>query len=124
MEKLVPNLIHIKLKPIKTPYVSREAEEFYATKLESIDKEYGFAQADHLRVKDLSGEAPRIRLIPLEWIDTIDGITQAPRQTEWQVKGSSGKSYTINLIGDRYTCTCSGFKYRKHCKHVKEFENA
>lgn len=34
------------------------------------------------------------------------------------VKGSNGKEYQIEKIGDKYTCTCPGFVFRHKCKHV------
>ena len=33
------------------------------------------------------------------------------------VKGSKGQSYTVNL--DEGTCTCTGFRFRGDCKHVR-----
>lgn len=37
----------------------------------------------------------------------------------WKVKSSSGSTYTVQRInGDRYTCNCPGFKFRKRCKHT------
>ena len=36
-----------------------------------------------------------------------------------EVKGSTGKTYIIDL--DKKTCTCPGFTYRGNCKHVKEY---
>ena len=119
-ERLAENLIHIKLKAIVTPYVSREPEAFYAKRLESIDKEYGFAAKDHLRILDLSGDSPRYRLIPMEWIEAIDGKVIEPPKTEWQVQGSSGNTYTVKQIGHRLVCSCPGFKYRKKCKHISQ----
>ncbi len=53
----------------------------------------------------------------------------------WDVKSSSGNIYTVNQktrldgCGSIYftmSCTCPGFKYRGHCKHIdavnEEFE--
>jgi hypothetical protein len=41
----------------------------------------------------------------------------------WKVKGSKGDEYTITEEENGYTCTCSGFKFRAQCKHIKELEN-
>lgn len=37
-----------------------------------------------------------------------------------QIKGSKGNFYTVQKIGNHYICTCVGFGYRKHCKHINE----
>ena len=52
----------------------------------------------------------------------------------WQieVRGSKSDTYTIkwqrNYSPDRYTefhytCTCKGFEFRSHCKHVKQVQS-
>ena len=37
----------------------------------------------------------------------------------WQVKGSSGNTYTVERVAGQLTCTCSGFKFRSKCKHTE-----
>ena len=36
----------------------------------------------------------------------------------WTVKGSRGETYTVERVGNKLTCTCSGFKFRSKCKHT------
>ena len=37
----------------------------------------------------------------------------------WQVPGSKGKVYTVKKTGEKWTCTCPSFIYRKgKCKHI------
>lgn len=31
---------------------------------------------------------------------------------------SKDKEYFVEVIGSRYTCTCTGFMYRGKCKHI------
>jgi hypothetical protein len=42
----------------------------------------------------------------------------------WKVKGSKGDSYTVTVGSGKIHCTCSGFQFRKSCKHVKEVDYA
>lgn len=38
------------------------------------------------------------------------------------VKASRGNTiYVISKKGNEYKCTCSGFKFKKGCKHVAEY---
>ena len=36
-----------------------------------------------------------------------------------QVKGSKGDEYLVTKEGNKTTCTCVGFQYRKACKHLE-----
>lgn len=44
-------------------------------------------------------------------------------QTKWEVKGSKGDIYTIQEIDGVLQCSCSGYKFRGQCKHVKDIED-
>jgi hypothetical protein len=39
------------------------------------------------------------------------------------VTGSKGSIYTVSKNGERYSCTCTGFQFRRKCKHTQEFDN-
>jgi hypothetical protein len=38
----------------------------------------------------------------------------------WIVKGSKGDEYRITEHSGNLSCTCSGFRFRGDCKHVKD----
>lgn len=40
------------------------------------------------------------------------------------IKGSRGDTYTVTAASGKIHCTCSGFQFRKSCKHVKEVDYA
>jgi len=39
---------------------------------------------------------------------------------QFQIKGSKGDTYTVSLGPKTKTCTCKGFQYREHCRHIAE----
>ena len=41
---------------------------------------------------------------------------------QWQVKSDSGKIYTVELIGSKYSCNCIGYGYRGKCKHSEQIK--
>ena len=40
------------------------------------------------------------------------------KPNEWEYMSESGNVYTLIQKGDKVTCTCKGFEYRHHCKHI------
>jgi hypothetical protein len=38
----------------------------------------------------------------------------------WTVKGSRGDEYRITEHSGNLSCTCSGFRFRSDCRHVKD----
>ena len=60
-----------------------------------------------------------IRVIQRHRIVSIDGVAYSvkPSLETRTVKGSRGEIYTVTL-GARPTCTCTGFQYRKTCRHI------
>jgi hypothetical protein len=42
-----------------------------------------------------------------------------PEGRTWTVKGSKGDEYKITDVNGNLSCTCSGFRFRGDCKHVK-----
>ena len=51
-------------------------------------------------------------------------LEDALAEERWEVKGSKCDTYIVQKIEGVLQCTCSGFKFRGDCKHVKEIENA
>ena len=37
----------------------------------------------------------------------------------WQVQGSKGDVYQVTEVNGNLSCTCSGFRFRGDCRHVK-----
>jgi hypothetical protein len=60
------------------------------------------------------------RVIQRRRIVAIDGAAYHYQEAEQTrtVKGSRGDVYTVTL-GARPACTCTGFQYRKSCKHTQ-----
>jgi hypothetical protein len=61
-------------------------------------------------------------------LDALAKTLQLPEETlqsnypNWQVKSDSGKTYTVELIGGKYSCNCIGYSYRGKCKHSEQIE--
>ena len=43
-----------------------------------------------------------------------------PEGRVFTVTRSKGDQYTVNEVRGSWSCTCSGFKFRGECKHIKE----
>lgn len=42
-----------------------------------------------------------------------------PEGRVWEVKGSKGDVYKVTEVRGEWACTCSGFRFRGDCKHIK-----
>ena len=46
-----------------------------------------------------------------------------PLGRTWTVKGSKGDEYKVTELNGNYSCTCSGFRFRGNCKHIKNIQS-
>jgi hypothetical protein len=45
---------------------------------------------------------------------------EVPEGRTWVVKGSRGDEYKVSEVNGNLSCTCSGFRFRGSCRHIKE----
>lgn len=48
--------------------------------------------------------------------------TKMPAGRTWTVQGSRGDQYTVTEEAGKFTCTCSGFRFRGDCRHINEIK--
>ena len=65
-------------------------------------------------------DIPLHEIVDLQYVDGTVAAQQAvsSKIETWVVAGSKGASYTVTKEGNKYSCTCPGFSFRRHCKHV------
>jgi len=52
----------------------------------------------------------------------VDVEAEVPEGRVIEVQGSKGDVYRVTELRGEYSCTCSGFKFRGDCKHVKSVQ--
>ena len=78
-----------------------------------------FGEGNPIRFKnpiriDIRGR--KFRDVPNTW--KFD-IKEEPEGRVWTVKGSQGDEYRVTEVNGNLSCTCSGFRFRGDCRHVK-----
>jgi hypothetical protein len=52
-------------------------------------------------------------------------VIKQPEKIEQLVTGSDGKKqYTVKFNGMYWSCTCVGFGFRRHCRHIQQVKDA
>ena len=59
----------------------------------------------------------KFKLNPVQYKTKIKA--PEPEGRVWQVQGSRGDVYKVAELHGEYSCTCSGFRFRGDCKHIK-----
>lgn len=79
-------------------------------RLEMMKSKYRFG-ASKRRFKEVPNTFGFVEPVELPVADTSN---------RWTVKGSKGNEYTVTETDGVLTCSCSGFRFRGQCRHVKE----
>lgn len=57
-------------------------------------------------------------VVKIEYV-TGNATQVATDRKAWKVKSSDGKKfYLVERVNGKFSCTCTGFEFRKDCKHV------
>lgn len=66
----------------------------------------------------------KFRVIAKKDIIEINGTkntyVEPTKAKEIIVEGSKGSKYIVTVDGNRTSCTCSGFQFRRSCRHIME----
>ena len=62
--------------------------------------------------------AKSLHVVKIEYI--VGGSKQVATDTKaWRVKSTDGKKvYLVSRVNGKFSCTCTGFEFRKDCKHI------
>jgi hypothetical protein len=60
-------------------------------------------------------------MVRVAWVKDIP-VKKTYINNKWKVKGSKGDTYTVSITNNQWNCTCSGFGFRRKCKHVDEIK--
>lgn len=70
----------------------------------------------------------KFRVIAKKDIIEINGTkntyVEPAKAKEIIVEGSKGSKYIVTVDGNRTSCTCSGFQFRRSCRHIMEAKAA
>jgi hypothetical protein len=117
---------------IKVKHVLWDSRHLYATGVAGPEFEYysgtiiqhKYANTDEIAI---TTDDPRVafRRIHRSRIVEVGGvkIDYVPVKSDKIVKtvqGSKGNTYTVTVENGKATCTCSGFQFRRICKHIQE----
>ncbi len=66
-----------------------------------------------------------IRVITMDFVEDLKILSGDFKNIEtdvktWEVPGSKGNKYIVARNSQGWSCTCTGFQFRKQCKHVSE----
>jgi len=67
----------------------------------------------------------QVRVIDMDMVKDIELLSGSMQNVNtdiqvFEVAGSKGNKYIVSKDNRGWTCTCSGFVFRKSCKHVTE----
>lgn len=55
------------------------------------------------------------------------GTQKTPKMSEhtktWNVAGSKGNSYQVSFSNETFSCSCPGYTFRRHCKHIQSIKD-
>jgi hypothetical protein len=97
-----------------------------------VEKATKFTPPNFVRIATDFDSPVRVREIPLDRVTSIEYADGRATDREsvkddtqiWTVDGSRGSKYTVVRTRNKWTCTCSGFQFRKSCRHIQELQNA
>ena len=50
--------------------------------------------------------------------------TNIPEPTKsWNVPGSKGNTYEVSIRNESFSCTCPGYAFTRHCKHIQSIKD-
>ena len=66
-----------------------------------------------------------IRVITMDFVEDLKILSGDAKKIDtdvktWEVPGSKGNKYVVTRNSQGWSCTCTGFQFRKTCKHVSE----
>ncbi len=117
---------------IKVKHVLWDSRHLYATGVAGPEFEYysgtvtqqKYTNPDEIAITTNDPRIPfrrisRSRIVEVGGVK-LDYVPPSPNKIVKTVQGSKGNTYTVTVENGKATCTCSGFQFRKTCKHVQE----
>ena len=101
--------------PNHTYLLSDDKSKMYAYVRQGTDIVFKFKKPIRFDTK-----GRRFVAVKNKWQYNID--TPADANPRWEVKGSKGDVYVVEQTDTGLSCSCSGFRFRGACKHVKDIE--